>query len=96
MGMKKSSAALQFMALAAMMSGSFEGCDTTETENIPKRKLNKPLLFHKQEGVINTIKDYNLIIEGKSKKGVIKQARIKSKIEEWLTSGKLKEEHLKI
>ncbi len=40
------------------------------------------------------IKDYNLIKQGKSKKGINKQARIKRRVVEWLKSGMLNESDL--
>ena len=53
------------------------------------------MYFLESDGVIKMIKDYNEIIEGKSKKGLRKQNMIKAKINDWLKSGMLKETDLK-
>ena len=98
MGMKKSIALMSMMALAM----GVEGMGITERGSVgsgkkpepPKPK--EPILFKNQEGVLNTIKDYNLIVEGKSKKGAVKQSRVKSRVEKWLNDGWLKQEDLKI
>ena len=96
MGMKKS---LVLMAMIAM-GMSEEGMEITERGNVgsgkqpklPQRK--KPLDFNKQEGVLNMINDYKLIIKNESKKGLKKQLRIKNKINKWLQDGFLKENDL--
>ena len=50
--------------------------------------------FNKQDGVLRTIKDYNLIKQGKSKKGIIKQSRIIKRINDWIKSGLLSQTDL--
>ena len=54
----------------------------------------KHIPFNKEEGVLKMIEDYNLIKQGKSKKGITKQARIKNRVDEWLKSGMLDESDL--
>ncbi len=96
MGMKKSIALMSMMALAM----STEGMDITERGSVgsgikpklPEPKKHTP--FNKEEGVLKMIKDYNLIKQGKSKKGINKQARIKRRVVEWLKSGMLNESDL--
>jgi hypothetical protein len=97
MGMKKSSA-LSLMAFAMAMSATTDDSFAiTERGNVgsgkqpklPEPKKHVP--FKKQEGVLKMIEDYNLIIQGKSKKGITKQSRIKKKVDEWLKSGMLDE-----
>lgn len=96
MGMKKSIALMSIMALAM----SAEGMEVTQRGNVgsgrqpklPKPKKHTP--FKKQEGVLKMIEDYKLIKQGKSKKGISKQARIKNRIDKWLKSGMLDESDL--
>ena len=96
MGMKKSIALMSMMALAM----ANEGMDITERGSVksgkqPKRnEPRKHVPFNKEENVLKMIEDYNLIKQGKSKKGITKQARIKKRVGEWLKSGMLKEEDL--
>ena len=81
---------MSIMALA--MSG--EGMKITESESVTSGKQPEPrerTPFNKKKGVLKMIEDYNLIKQGKSKKGIIKQSRIKNKVDEWLKSGKLSE-----
>jgi hypothetical protein len=96
MGMRKSFALMAMMAMAM----SADGMGITERGRVgngrqpklPQRK--KPLDFNKQEGVLNMINDYKLIIKNESKKGLKKQLRIKNKINKWLQDGFLKENDL--
>lgn len=98
MGMKKSNA-LALMSFAMMMSATDDTFAITERGNVgnDKPKLPEPIKhvpFNKEEGVLKMIKDYNLIKQGKSKKGITKQARIKKRVDEWLKSGMLDESDL--
>ena len=100
MGMKKSSA-LGLMAFAMAMSAttddSFAITERGNVGNGKQPKLPEPRKhtpFNKEEGVLKMIEDYNLIKQGKSKKGIIKQSRIKNKVDEWLKSGMLDESDL--
>ena len=95
MGMKKSIALMSMMALAM----SAEGMDITERGSVASSKPKRPeprkhAPFNKQERVLKMIEDYKLIRQGKSKKGIIKQSRIKNKVDEWLKSGMLDESDL--
>lgn len=76
--------------LAAAMSASNN--PTTSFPESPE-PYQRPQ-FHEEEGIKRLIKDYNLIKSGKSKKGKSKQARIVTRIEQWLASGKLTQAHL--
>jgi hypothetical protein len=96
----KKTALLGLMGMALAMQASTQDFEITERGNTgtgkkpgPK-KSSEPTPFNKQEGVLNMIQDYNLIKKGESKKGIIKQSRIKNKVDEWLKSGMLKEEDL--
>ena len=95
--MKKSSA-LGLMAFAMAMSATENGFKVTEQVGSDKKpepiKPREVIPFNQCEGVSNMIKDYNLIKQGKSKKGIIKQSRIKNKVDEWLKSGMLNESDL--
>ena len=92
-----------------MMSATDDTFEITKSGNVGKNKpklpeprSNKPKLpepkkhvpFNKEEGVLKMIEDYNLIKQGKSKKGITKQARIKKRVDEWLKSGMLDESDL--
>ena len=96
MGMKKSFALMSMMAMAM----SAEGMVITERGSVGNGRQTKlpeikePLSFNKQEGVLNMINDYKLIIKNESKKGLKKQLRIKNKINKWLQDGFLKENDL--
>lgn len=98
--MKKSSA-LALMSFALAMSATTEDAfkiierGNTGGNNPPKLPPRKHIPFHEESGILKMIEDYNLIQQGKSKKGKIKQARIISKIEFYLESGSLTLEHLK-
>lgn len=84
---------MSMMALAM----SAESMDITERGSDRKPKHPEPKKhtpFNKQEGVLKMIEDYNLIKQGESKKGIIKQARIKNRVDEWLKSGMLDESDL--
>jgi hypothetical protein len=96
----KKTALLGLMGMALAMQASTQDFEITErgntgTKKKPQpKKSSEPTPFNKQEGVLNMIQDYNLIKKGESKKGIIKQSRIKNKVDEWLKSGMLKEEDL--
>lgn len=96
----KKSHALKILIGAAAMYSLVDPLEMTEQGSVSKskaRQLPKPqqkLNFNQQEGVKNLIKDYKLITQGKSNKGLVKQARIKSKINQWLTEGKLTKKDL--
>lgn len=79
------------LAMAAMMEQPemYEEIDRPSKPIEPKPKKITP--FKKEDGVVKMIKEYNLIKTGKSKKGVLKQTRIKNKVDDWLKSGMLKE-----
>jgi hypothetical protein len=97
MGMKKEIAMAGMMGLAMAMIDQPDMYDITERDTTPKPKpkpIKKPVPFSKQDGVLRMIEDYNLIKKGKSKKGIIKQTRIKNKINKWLADGLLTEEDL--
>ena len=85
---------------AIMMMASMSDYGVTEQGSIGterKPQLIKPKKitpFNKQEGILNIINDYKLIEQGKSKKGISKQNRIKNKINEWLESGMIKNEDI--
>jgi hypothetical protein len=89
--MKNSATLMAMMAFASMAEGmELTGQGNLTSSKQPKMpKLSKNLSFKNEEGVINTIKDYKDIREGKSKKGISKQNRVKSKINNWIDSGKL-------
>jgi hypothetical protein len=100
MGMKKSSAlgVLAFaMAMSATTDDSFSITERGNTGNGKQPKLpeqRKHIPFNKEEGVLKMIEDYNLVKQGKSKKGIGKQSRIKKRVDEWLKSGMLDETDL--
>lgn len=97
MGMKKQIAMAGMMGLEMAMLDQPDMYDITERDTTPKTKpkpIKKPVPFNKEEGVLKMIEDYNLIRQGKSKKGITKQARIKNRIDEWLKSGMLEESDL--
>jgi hypothetical protein len=83
------------LAMAMAMDSMNNPYEITERARIDPESINKPQPFHKHEGVLRMIEDYNLIKKGESKKGSIKQFRIKKQIEEWLEKGMLKNEDLK-
>jgi hypothetical protein len=94
--MKKSNALATILMMGAMMG---EGMGTGfEEAAIPKITLPPPTplkSFKEQDGIINLIKEYNLIKKGESKKGKMKQARIITKIEEMIEKGYLTKDDLK-
>tara|TARA_R110000851_G_scaffold90604_1_gene197883 strand:- start:545 stop:823 length:279 start_codon:yes stop_codon:yes gene_type:complete len=92
--MKKNIALLAMMALA-ISSGAEPINITKKSRESRRHKLTGHVPFKEEEGVLKMIEDYNLIKQGKSKKGAIKQNRIKSKINEWLKSGMLNKNDLK-
>lgn len=96
MGIKKSSA-LAMMAFAMSMEAGMSlteqgSVNTSKKKIIPITPELRP--FNKQEGILNLIKDYNLIKKGESKKGKRKQIRIINKIEQMITKGYLTEKDL--
>ena len=83
------------MMMAAMSDYGVTEQGSIETERKPQPINPKKFTpFNKQEGVLNVINDYKLIEQGKSKKGISKQNRIKNKINEWLESGMIKNEDI--
>lgn len=79
------------MAMEAMNSNHIEPKKSTPTiPLIPYTK--KPLVFSEQSSVIKIIEDYKLIIKGESLKGKFKQARVVSKIDNWIKLGFLTKE----
>lgn len=88
--------------LAGMLSMAIAMDSTTglsifpEVDDLKETKITPGKSFKEQEGVVKMIEEYQSILSGTSKKGTIKQARIKSKIKEWLESGVLSEEDLLI
>lgn len=97
MGMKKQVAMMGMMGMAMAMMDQPDMYDITDRNTTPKpkpRPVKEPAPFKKQDGVLRMIKDYNLIKEGKSKKGIIKQNRIKEKVENWMKDGRLKHEDI--
>ena len=92
--MKKNIGALLAIQMA-LMASSKNGFNDEEQFSVESVRNPEPINprevipFNQREGVINIIKDYNLIKEGKSKKGITKQSRIKNKVSEWLESGML-------
>jgi len=85
---------LKILTLGMMMA-SMES--PTRAQDYNTSKPQKPTMlikpkkpFNKRENVLKIIKDYNLIKEGKSKKGKLKQARIIAKIDKWIEDGLLK------
>jgi hypothetical protein len=100
MGMKKSSALglIHFaMAMSATTDDSFAITERGNVGSGKQPKLPEPIKytpFKNQEGVLKMIEDYNLIRQGKSKKGIVKQYRIKKRVDEWLKSGMLNETDL--
>ena len=92
--MKKSVALMSMMALSMGMDITERGSVGSGKQPEPP-KPKKPVVFKDSEGVEKMIKDYNLIMEGKSKKGTAKQERIKGKIHRWLDQGAIKEDDLK-
>src|SRR5690625_1678795 len=99
MGIKKSTA-LNLLGFAMAMSATTEDFNITERGKVGNGKKSepkkvKPLTpFAKRDGVLKLIEEYNLIAKGKSKKGILKQSRIKAKVDKWLMDGWLKEEDL--
>jgi hypothetical protein len=99
MGMKKSIIGVigMAMALGAAADDSFpitERGNTGKGRQPRRPEPRKHTPFNKQEGILKMIKDYNLIQQGKSKKGISKQSRIKTQVDEWLKSGMLKDTDL--
>jgi len=94
MGMKKNIALMSIMALAmseeAMIINERGSVGSGKQPKPPEPKSITP--FNKEEGISKMVLDYNLIKSGQSKKGKIKQARIISKIENYLKSRMLTEE----
>tara|TARA_R110000772_G_scaffold157282_2_gene268494 strand:+ start:605 stop:883 length:279 start_codon:yes stop_codon:yes gene_type:complete len=87
--MKTVNSLLAMMMMSAMMDPEFSPGKSSFNTYKPHHKV--VLEFNKQEGVLNLIKDYKLIQEGKSKKGSRKQFRIKKQVEDWLEKGWLRE-----
>ena len=79
------------MLMAMALSGvGMESYPSNEKKRLVNPLLHKdPHIFSKQEGIQNLIKDYKLIISGKSKKSLLKQSRIKIKINYFLEKGSL-------
>ena len=93
MGMKKSTALGTILMMGAMMSdGMGMGFEQEPTPKItlPPPTPLKP--FKKQDGIVNLIREYNLIQKGQCKKGKRKQARTIYKINEMLEKGYLTKE----
>jgi len=93
MKMNQHLAAMMMMASMSDYRFTEQGSIGTERKPQPIQKK-KFTPFNKQEGVLNMINDYKLIKQGKSKKGIYKQNRIKNKINEWLESGMIKNEDI--
>ena len=97
MGMKKSTA-LSLMYFAMAMSGNETGLDVFQGEPTPKRILppQKPFKsFKEQDGIVNLIKELDLIQKGQSKKGKRKQERTIAKINEMIKNGYLTKDDFK-
>tara|TARA_R110000803_G_scaffold10007_3_gene31082 strand:+ start:2383 stop:2685 length:303 start_codon:yes stop_codon:yes gene_type:complete len=91
---------LSIMAMAMMMDPKpyniQEAPESTGNRlKIHSANIGSCLDFNKQEGVLNMIKDYNLIQKGESKKGSKKKFRIKKQVEQWLEKGWLNNDDLK-
>ena len=88
--------AAMMMMMAAMSESNPEKYGSFNEDKKIKNPIQKKKFtpFNKQEGVLNMINDYKLIEQGKSKKGISKQNRIKNKINEWLESGMIKNEDI--
>jgi len=83
------------MMMASMSDYGFTEQGSIGTERKPQPINPKKITpFKKHEGVLNMINDYKLIKQGKSKKGISKQNRIKNKINEWLESGMINNEDI--
>ena len=96
MGMKNSISLMSMMAIASAMSMDITERGSVGSSKEPKPpEPKRPVAFKDSEGVERTIRDYNLIMEGKSKKGTAKQERIKGKIHRWLEQGGITEDDLK-
>lgn len=96
MGMKKSNALATILMMGSMMSaGMGTGFEQESIPNItlPPPKPLKP--FKEQIGIVNLIKEYNLIKNGQSKKGKRKQSRTILKVDEMIEKGYLTKEDLK-
>lgn len=83
---------MELAALSEQNTGIIKG-KKPPANNETKSSLNIP--FKEQGNIPKIIEDYNLIVEGKSKKGIRKQNLIKSKIHNWIEKGLLKETDLK-
>ena len=84
---------MELAALSEQNTGIMKGGNPPTNNNETKSSLNIP--FKEQGNIPKIIEDYNLIVEGKSKKGIRKQNLIKSKIHNWIEKGLLKETDLK-
>lgn len=80
------------LAFAQAMSGEImtQGSVSTSRPKNPE-PIKEPVPFKEQEGIKKLIQDYQLIRQGKSKKGQLKQNRIIKKIESYIDNGMLKE-----
>ena len=92
----RNSSVLSTLLMAAMMSSDAMSNEKREPQRTVWDRLFMPpftppknVPFHKEEGVLKMIADYKLIKKGESKKGIIKQTRITSKIDNWIKEGKL-------
>ena len=92
--MKKSAALSMMLGMAIALDP--DRIATKQPERVMPDTRPKYTPFAKQEGVLDTIRDYHLILDNKSKKGLSKQRRIKDRVETWLKSGRLKQEDLNI
>ena len=84
---------MELAALSEQNTGVIKDRKPLPSDDELKSSLFTP--FKEQGNIPKMIEDYNLIVEGKSKKGKRKQAMIKSKIDKWLESGLLKESDIK-
>jgi hypothetical protein len=83
------------LMMAALIAINHKKIEDPFIEPKPIKPSVDPTPFHKEHGVVNLIKDYKLIQEGKSKKGIRKQNMITEKINSWIESGHLKKENIK-
>ena len=91
--MKKNGMGAGLLTMMALASMGMEGMNRTSSSDLylpPLRLKDEPTTFVEEEGIQNMIRDFRLIQEGNSKKSPKKQQRIKSRIQQFLDSGKLK------
>jgi len=73
------SEAMRILAFGLAMGVMENEPSVVKESSIIDSRNRKAIPFNKHDGVVNMIKDYNLIKQGKSKKRIIKQSRIKKK-----------------